>query len=124
MLRGAHVPRGGKALSDPIKRAALLLKEGATMLPETCPICGSPLYKLKDGTIVCPIHGEIRKIKSAVTKEKEKKSVDAIIDEVIDLALENLDKLVSKAYSGNKEEAEAVLKWLEVLEKATKLKKG
>ena len=111
-------------MSDPVKRAALLLKEGATMLPETCPICGSPLYKLKDGTIVCPIHGEIRKIKSAVEKKKEKKDINTIIDDVIEVALENLDKLISKAYSGSKEEAEAVLKWLEVLEKASKIKKG
>ncbi|HEU97496.1 MAG TPA: hypothetical protein ENO36_01385, partial [Fervidicoccus fontis] len=29
------------------------------MLPHSCPICGSPLFKLKNGDIVCPIHGKV-----------------------------------------------------------------
>ncbi|ABU82382.1 Sjogren's syndrome/scleroderma autoantigen 1 family protein [Ignicoccus hospitalis] len=110
-------------MSDPVKRAAQLLKEGATMLPETCPICGSPLYKLKDGTIVCPIHGEIRRIKSAVEqKGKKELNVNEVLKEVTEVALEKLSKLSSKAYTGGKEEAEEMLLWLKVLEKAVKLK--
>jgi len=37
-----------------IKRMADLLKSGATMLADTCPVCGSPLFKLRDGQVICP----------------------------------------------------------------------
>lgn len=37
-----------------IKEMAELLKEGATMLSYICPECKVPLFKLKNGTIICP----------------------------------------------------------------------
>ncbi|WP_449461656.1 Sjogren's syndrome/scleroderma autoantigen 1 family protein [Tardisphaera miroshnichenkoae] len=39
---------------EDIKRMANLLKSGATMLADTCPVCGSPLFKLRDGQVICP----------------------------------------------------------------------
>ncbi len=42
-----------------IKRMAELLRGGATMLGEHCPLCGSPLFRLRSGEIVCPIHGRV-----------------------------------------------------------------
>ncbi len=36
-----------------VKRMAELLKSGATMLPETCPECGTPLFK-QGNDIICP----------------------------------------------------------------------
>jgi len=109
-------------MSDPIKKAALLLREGATMLPETCPICGSPLYKLKDGRIVCPIHGEIRKIQQAVTTQS-KKDVKEVVNEVIDIISEKLDAAASKAYARGRNEAEELLLWLKALDLAINIKK-
>jgi len=32
---------------------AKLLSAGAAMLSETCPKCGTPLFRLKDGNVVC-----------------------------------------------------------------------
>ena len=32
---------------------AKMLSAGATMLSRSCPDCGSPLFKLKDGKILC-----------------------------------------------------------------------
>ncbi len=111
-------------MSDPIKKAALLLREGATMLPETCPICGSPLYKLKDGRIVCPIHGEIRKIQKAVKPQTEaKKDAKDVISELIDMLLEKVDEAAGKAYRGGKEEAEELITWLKALDLSIELKK-
>jgi len=36
-----------------VKRMAELLKAGATMLSDTCPECGTPLFKMGEG-IFCP----------------------------------------------------------------------
>lgn len=36
-----------------IKRMADLLLQGATLTDLACPACGSPLFRLKDGTLWC-----------------------------------------------------------------------
>jgi len=36
-----------------MKGMADLLREGATMLSRSCPECGTPLFQLKSGEIVC-----------------------------------------------------------------------
>ena len=38
-----------------MKQMAELLRKGATMLNETCPECNTPLFRLKDGSLVCPM---------------------------------------------------------------------
>lgn len=37
-----------------IKKMAELLKDGSTMMDKVCPVCGTPLFKLKTGEIICP----------------------------------------------------------------------
>ena len=39
--------------NTPIKRMANLLLQGTTLTDLSCPNCGSPLFKLKDGTLWC-----------------------------------------------------------------------
>jgi len=41
-----------------IRKMADLLRSGAQMLAETCPIHGVPLFKLKSGEIICPACGK------------------------------------------------------------------
>ncbi|HIE55677.1 MAG TPA: hypothetical protein EYP90_10930, partial [Chromatiaceae bacterium] len=36
-----------------------LLRAGATMLGESCPTCNTPLFRLKSGEVVCPVHGRV-----------------------------------------------------------------
>jgi UPF0148 protein len=36
-----------------IKRMAELLRQGATLTDLSCPACGSPLFRLKDGMLWC-----------------------------------------------------------------------
>ena len=36
-----------------IKRMAELLRQGATLTDLSCPACGSPLFRLKDGNLWC-----------------------------------------------------------------------
>ena len=37
-----------------MKEMAELLRKGASMLSETCPRCGTPLFELAGGEIICP----------------------------------------------------------------------
>ena len=39
--------------NTPVKRGANLLLQGATLTDLSCPICSSPLFRLKDGTLWC-----------------------------------------------------------------------
>ena len=43
----------GKTEDTHIKRMADLLRQGATLTDLSCPACGSPLFRLKDGTLWC-----------------------------------------------------------------------
>ena len=80
---------------DVAKRAAELLKQGAVMLPETCPLCGSPLFKLKNGDVVCPIHGKIilAKNEKEVTRVTEDEVIDKLVKKVTDLISRRLENL-------------------------------
>ncbi len=42
-----------KPTDDYIKRMADLLRQGATLTDLACPVCSSPLFRLKDGTLWC-----------------------------------------------------------------------
>ena len=42
-----------KADDTHIKRMADLLRQGATLTDLSCPACGSPLFRLKDGSLWC-----------------------------------------------------------------------
>jgi UPF0148 protein len=39
-------------MSEDVKRMADLLKSGATMLSDICPVCGTPLFKVR-GEVFC-----------------------------------------------------------------------
>ena len=39
--------------TNPIKRMATLLRQGATLTDLSCPVCSSPLFRLQDGTLWC-----------------------------------------------------------------------
>ena len=42
-----------KTDNSPVKRGANLLLQGATLTDLSCPVCSSPLFRLKDGTLWC-----------------------------------------------------------------------
>jgi UPF0148 protein len=42
-----------KTEDKPIKRMADLLRQGATLTDLSCPVCSSPLFRLKDGMLWC-----------------------------------------------------------------------
>ena len=112
-------------MSDELKRIADLLKSGATMLPETCPACHTPLFQ-KDDKIFCP---KCNKPVVIVSGPEEEQRLTASI------ALSNLEYTILQRI----EEANAALKiekdlgevlkvssaislWLTILEKIRRLK--
>ena len=54
-----------------IKEMANLLTSGATMLAKPCPKCGSPLFRTKEGKVLCPACGFKPDVKEQ-GKESEK----------------------------------------------------
>ena len=49
-------PHGVRMSSDEdiVKKMANLIRAGAQMLQESCPLCRTPLIRLKSGEIICP----------------------------------------------------------------------
>ncbi|MEB3774162.1 MAG: hypothetical protein GSR86_04465 [Desulfurococcales archaeon] len=60
-----------------VKKMASLLMQGAAMLQETCPLDGLPLFRMRNGDIVCPVHGKV----VIVSSEAEAREVE--VDEVL-----------------------------------------
>ncbi|MCY0868618.1 MAG: hypothetical protein OWQ48_05265 [Desulfurococcus sp.] len=107
---------------DPVKIMAELLKSGAVMLPETCPVegCNLPLFKLKSGEIVCPIHGKVHVVRTEeeVKEVYSKTSLSALLDRVEAAAIKAVSSLVEEVDV----DAADIVKWLEVLERVQRLK--
>jgi UPF0148 protein len=57
-----------KKEDKPIKRMAEMLLKGATLTDLSCPACGSPLFRIKDGTLWCAQDEK----KVVIVKEGEK----------------------------------------------------
>lgn len=65
---------------DPsVKRMADLLRQGATMLADACPQCGSPLFKVKDDIYCVKCD---RRIVYANSEEVEVEAVKTLIPEL------------------------------------------
>ena len=100
-----------------VKAMARLMQSGAIMLDSTCPICGSPLFRLRNGDIVCPVHGRIH----VVSSEQEASLVRAanVVRGLIDHAARKIEYLVESG--GDPAEIDA---WLGILEKAVRVEKN
>lgn len=107
---------------DPIKIMAELLKSGAVMLAETCPVegCNLPLFKLKSGEVVCPLHGKIHVVKTdeEVKEVYSKAALSILLEKVEATAVRAIDSLISEPDIDSTE----IIKWLEVLERVERLK--
>lgn len=101
MLSGEKPARPGP---EAMKRMVQLLQQGAVMLAETCPICGLPLFRLKNGEVVCPIHGRV----VIVSSDEEEREVH--IDEAVKLAEYQAALRVQSALESG--EPEEVVRWL------------
>ncbi len=106
-----------------IKRAADLLRSGATLLAETCPVCGSPLLRLISGEVVCPIHGRvmIAKTESDIV-EASILSVLTELEKNISSLLLNYSRRIQKNEVGF-EDVRDLVYWLDAIERIEKIKR-
>ncbi len=109
---------------DPVKKMAELLKMGALMLSETCPVkgCNLPLFKMPSGEIICPVHGRVYIVRTEEEAVEVTKTVamSQVLDSLEDKVLRILDASIREEYP----EPTDLIKWLEVLERIRRLKEG
>ncbi|MDT7887694.1 MAG: Sjogren's syndrome/scleroderma autoantigen 1 family protein [Desulfurococcales archaeon] len=109
--------------SELVKRMSELLKAGAAMLAETCPSCGSPLFRLRGGEIICPLHGKVFLVRS--DEEASTASVISVLSKIEDLASIKMMELVKRLSMNNDPiDLESLSKWLEIVQRIQEIKKG
>ncbi len=106
------------ASPETVKRMADLLRAGAAMLPERCPICGLPLFRLRSGEIVCPVHGRVYVVRS--DSEAVKVTVQGVLEEVERVAAERISAMLEEARRGGGSPRE-LEDWLAVLERTERI---
>jgi len=102
-----------------IRRMADLLRAGATMLQERCPICGSPLFRLRSGEVICPIHGRVYIVRS--DEEAAKITLKGVLEKLEESIVFKLNSLQRRVNEGGVEEAREIIAWLEALERIERL---
>lgn len=108
-----------------IKRMADLLKSGAIMLSESCPVCSTPLFEFKGEVFCAKCNKPVAIVKGL--KEEEKLRVN----QALSLLEQNLIKKIWEANIALKEEnapeklsrlTEMISNWLTILEKIKRIK--
>lgn len=107
-------------MSDPrkdptvIKRMAQLVSQGASMLAESCPMDGLPLFRLRNGDVICPVHGKVMIVSSE--EEAREVEIDSILSTVAYYAAVRVREAI------NSGDASEILEWLNVLEAAERVR--
>ena len=118
----------GKTGDVHIKRMADLLRQGATLTDLACPVCSSPLFRLRDGTLWC---GKDEK-KVVLVKEGEEEAKvtgNTAMDKLEATLMSKVEDLQGKIErTDNMEELEKLTKSLSELlgslEKIKRMKKS
>ncbi len=109
--------------SELVKRMSELLKAGAAMLAETCPSCGSPLFRLRGGEVICPLHGKVFLVRS--DEEASTASVISVLSKIEDLASIKMMELVKRLSTNNDPlDLESLSKWLEIVQRIQEIKRN
>jgi UPF0148 protein len=116
-----------KAEDKPIKRMADLLRQGATLTDLSCPVCASPLFRLKDGTLWCA--KDEKKVIVVKEGEEPEKTSGMAYDKLEATLLAKVQEIQNKIQqTENVEELQklstALSELLSNLEKVKKMKKG
>jgi UPF0148 protein len=110
---------------ESLKHMADLLRQGATLLDLQCPLCNTPLFRLKNGEMYC---SSCKKI--VVKEEKEvskttRKQVIASLNQTICRKIEEVNSLILK--EEDQEKISVLLKnlvtWLDALERIRRLER-
>jgi UPF0148 protein len=100
---------------DVVKKMADLLRAGATMLSERCPICGLPLFRLKSGEVICPVHGRVYIVRTE--SEVTRVTVQGVLENLEKIAAEEIARLMEK----RSEDLGTLREWLDVLERTERI---
>lgn len=109
-------------LSNATKKMAELLKLGAVMLAEKCPVegCSYPLFRLKSGEVVCPVHGRVYLVKTDEEAADVKKRI--LLKNVLDLLEEKVLEELYRLTQDLEGSTQLIINYLEVLERVRRLK--
>ncbi|KSW11709.1 hypothetical protein CF15_02515 [Pyrodictium occultum] len=111
---------GERASPDVVRRMADLLRAGAAMLPERCPICGLPLFRLRSGEVVCPVHGRVYIVRDE--SEASKVTVQGVLEELEKFVAYRLSEAMRRAEAGQEPAAiDEIRGWLDVLERVERI---
>ena len=113
---------GGGLSEGSMKKMGELLRQGARMLGDTCPECGTPLFQLRSGETICPMcNRQVKYVKgdadphAEAHKEKLEASLRKKIEEVQTRLLEANDPVQISDLS------DTLMKLMETLDRAKKL---
>lgn len=101
---------------------AELLRKGASMLSEACPECGTPLFRLKSGEVICPsCNRPVKLVKGDATKDEvaQQGSLEATVRRKIGEVQAALES--EKDPASIKEIASTLMTLLDALEKVKRL---
>ena len=109
-----------------IRRMSELLRSGATMMSQVCPVCNTPLFRVK-GQLLCPRCNK----NVVVVKEGEEETTVASISVFGELEKTVLNKLIeidnaikaTKDVDRAKELANALSIWLDAFERLKRIQK-
>jgi len=108
-----------------VKRMADLLRSGAVMLKETCPVCATPLFRLGKDTFCAKCNRPVAIVKSA--EEEVRLASQQVLDGLEQAILEKIGELNVAVKNERelvrlRELGEAVKTYLSALEQVRKLR--
>ncbi|NPA05508.1 MAG: hypothetical protein GXO09_05395 [Crenarchaeota archaeon] len=108
-----------------VRKIADLLRAGAALLPEHCPICKSPLLRLRSGEVVCPIHGRVFIVRDEA--EYARAELQGVLEELergIVRRLHGYAQLINKGGEVDRETLHDIILWLEAVERIERILKS
>ena len=112
-------------MGEEVKRMADLLRSGAVMLKETCPVCATPLFRLGKDTFCAKCNRPVAIVKSA--EEEVRIASQQVLDGLEQAILEKIGELNVAVKNEReivrlRELGEAVKTYLSALEQVRKLR--
>ncbi|MCE4610382.1 MAG: hypothetical protein F7B17_00225 [Desulfurococcales archaeon] len=98
---------------EALRKMTRLMMQGAVMLGETCPLDGLPLFRLKSGEVVCPVHGRVLIV--STDEEAREAEIEGIIREVRYRAARNVLESLEEG------DPKRIKEWLDVIESTERI---
>jgi UPF0148 protein len=107
-----------------IRKAAELMRSGGVMLADVCTVCGSPLFKMPSGEIICPIHGRVMLVKTE--EEVAEASIIGVLTELEKSIANTLNNYLTRIKKGESsyDDARDIVYWLDAIERIERIKKA